>query len=57
VAWNLLLLLVAFLVMAFDANGRASFVEKIAICIAASFVEGEFEETCQTLFEPLTSQR
>jgi hypothetical protein len=46
VAWNF----VVFLVMAFDANGRASFVEKIAICIAASFVEGEFEE-------PLTSQR
>src|SRR6516164_10156463 len=35
---------------------RASFVEKISICIAANFVEGEFEETCQTPFEPLTSQ-
>src|SRR5499433_3625860 len=23
----------------------------------SEFVEGEFEETCQTLFEPLTSQR
>ena len=28
----------------------------MAICIAANFVEGEFEETCQTPFEPLTSQ-
>jgi hypothetical protein len=30
-----------------SGKARASFVEKIAICIAASFVEGEFEETAK----------